>query len=503
LTKAQLERKRECDREAQRQIRLKTKNHIAHLENLVETLQGGHQDAGRVSELVAQVKANQKEITRLQEVFRAIGKLVDSVGQVENTLSEDQRENSSSEPEPRCPTGGPGVYPQKTEQTVSSPPFVSLAGTDSAGGFTTSKSPAHCRETGMGSLASGDLEFAPVAAIPEPLPSQCPILDPQKVEHCLSTSSSAEASDVHALVPHDSEQQYVTNKINAIAEQIIQDRTLDGRLWYLAGSLLSVILNMPREFQTPVAYDQDIPVRAVMHGWATVEERYYLDPGWIWLRHLDQVLYSNLGVPERLAIMRMMRLQYQAQVRPYLLSTLPLPGFMQARPAQKFMEHDPLMEHFVWPGMREQVLFSPRKYATNKFMDNFRLHCRFVWPHNPEDTFLRDNLTGLYSYSSDFIQRQNDLRCWTMRSEFFSIFPELVQDIPSFDQSLGVSQLLLPAAPSLTQTHKSLHRRYSDSDVALERTSSSASETPGVLSLGLVGDEDEMMFATSEAWSES
>ncbi len=502
LTKAQLERKRECDREAQRQIRLKTKNHIAHLESLVDTLQEAHHDAGRVSELVTQLKANQKEIARLHEVIRSIGKLVESVAQDDNTLAGDKRENSSSEPESGCRsrTGDPGINPPKSEEAVS-PTLVDSAVADTASGSTPQETPEDCRAKAPTSPESED---SGLAAIPGSLQLPCPALGPQEFDQGWTLSSSIHASDCQALVLPDWEQQRITNEINAIAEQIVQDRTLDGRLWYLAGSLLNVILNMPRKFQTPMAYDQDIPVRAVLHGWATVEERYYLDPGWIWLRHLDQVLYSNLGVPERLAIVRMMRLQYQAQVQPYLTSSLPLPGFMQARPAQKFMEHDPLMEHFVWPGMREQILFAPRKYATNKFMDSFRAHCRFVWPHNPEDTFLRDNLTGLYSYSSDFVQRQNDLRCWTMRSDFFKIFPELVQDIPAFDKPPRMSQLLLPAAQSLGPKQKLLHgRRCSDSDVDNERRSSSVSESPDVLPLGMVGHEDTVMCTGLDDWAGS
>jgi len=84
------------------------------------------------------------------------------------------------------------------------------------------------------------------------------------------------------------------------------------------------------------------------------------------------------------------------------------------------------------------ILFGPRKYATNKFMDNFRNYCRFIWSGNPEDTFTRDNLTGVYSYSSEFVERQNDLRSWSMRSDFFSLFPELRQDVrlPPLSQSV-------------------------------------------------------------------
>src|ERR1700761_898800 len=45
LTESQRERKRAIDREAQRSIRQKTKNYIAHLENLVRIMEGGGSSA--------------------------------------------------------------------------------------------------------------------------------------------------------------------------------------------------------------------------------------------------------------------------------------------------------------------------------------------------------------------------------------------------------------------------------------------------------------------------
>jgi hypothetical protein len=304
-------------------------------------------------------------------------------------------------------------------------------------------------QTGRGGLlASERPKASSLEAAGEASPRPPADFSNDEIKNHTSPSWPAGAPECLRLVSDGSAQLEITHKINTIAQQIIHDQALDGRLWYLAGSLLNYILNISAKYQTPLEFEEDIPIRAVLHGWSAVAERYYLDPGWLWLRHLDEALYSNLGIPERLAIMRMMRIQYQTQARPYLTPALPLPGFMRPRPAQQHIEHDPLVEHFVWPGVREHVLFAPRKYATNKFMDNFRTHCRFLWPHNPEDVFIREAFTGTYSYSSDFLQRQNSLRCWSMRSDFFSVFPELKQDIPSFDASPGLSQILVPSPSS-------------------------------------------------------
>lgn len=105
------------------------------------------------------------------------------------------------------------------------------------------------------------------------------------------------------------------------------------------------------------------------------------------------------------------------------------------------------------PGVREHLLFSPRKYATNTFMEEFRSQCAFLWPFEPEDTYIRDNATGLYSYSPQFIQRQLDLRCWTMRPDFFKKFPELKPDIPVFSPPPLNANLLLSPPNALMRSN--------------------------------------------------
>lgn len=61
---------------------------------------------------------------------------------------------------------------------------------------------------------------------------------------------------------------------------------------------------------------------------------------------------------------------------------------------------------------------------------------------------MRNTMTGLYSYSPAFTERQQDLRCWTMRSDFFEKFPELRSDIPAFNPPLLNTGLLLSPPPN-------------------------------------------------------
>jgi hypothetical protein len=97
------------------------------------------------------------------------------------------------------------------------------------------------------------------------------------------------------------------------------------------------------------------------------------------------------------------------------------------------MRHDPIVEHWVWPGLREHILFNPFKYATNRFTESFRKSLHFMWPFEPDDTYNRNTTTGMYSYSADFIRRQSDLRSYAVGQDFLNLFPELKSEIPAFD----------------------------------------------------------------------
>jgi hypothetical protein len=69
LTPSQLARKRANDREAQRAIRARTKEHIERLEKEVEELKSRHGGDQRVQELQRENKALQQELMALREAF--------------------------------------------------------------------------------------------------------------------------------------------------------------------------------------------------------------------------------------------------------------------------------------------------------------------------------------------------------------------------------------------------------------------------------------------------
>jgi hypothetical protein len=83
------------------------------------------------------------------------------------------------------------------------------------------------------------------------------------------------------------------------------------------------------------------------------------------------------------------------------------------------------------PGMREHALFSRDRYATNGFMEPFRKHLRFAWPHGTTDTYELEIKSDLYRFTPLYLHHQSRIECWQMDPDFFNLFPELRAEIPA------------------------------------------------------------------------
>ena len=55
---------------------------------------------------------------------------------------------------------------------------------------------------------------------------------------------------------------------------------------------------------------------------------------------------------------------------------------------------------------------------------------QFLWPHEFKDTYRLDHETGLFRLSPLFISSMQDLRCWTMNSDFLQKYPDFQGDTP-------------------------------------------------------------------------
>ena len=90
------------------------------------------------------------------------------------------------------------------------------------------------------------------------------------------------------------------------------------------------------------------------------------------------------------------------------------------------------------PELREFLILNAKSGGpSNKQAAIFASSIRFLWPFELCDTWTRDIHTGLHSFSDLFLERFQDIRCWTLCSEFFELCPQLAGYIPMFDTAVN------------------------------------------------------------------
>ncbi|KAK5094059.1 hypothetical protein LTR70_005501 [Exophiala xenobiotica] len=210
------------------------------------------------------------------------------------------------------------------------------------------------------------------------------------------------------------------------------------------------------------AYNDDVPVRAIVEGWDAAEKDGHMHPAWRLLRGIDQIIFSSCEPRERLAIVTVMGLLLQAHLNPTTEQHKKLPAFYVRRPSQDLL-HSYATEYFAWPGLRERFVFSEHRYCSNTFWRLFCSSLRVQWPYEFRDCYTRNVETGLYQVSPMFHERINDIRYWSMGRDFLERYPELYSDIPAWNH--------VPASIASTthvqwRNRRALPRSHSAEDAA-------------------------------------
>lgn len=384
---ARILKKRETDRRCQRMIRERTKSRIAYLEGLVEQFR--QQDAsGRVETLMQQ----------LQEVKEERDTLAKQVKNIESIVSSTKLKE---EPDTRDTTL---VRLRSNESTR--PPNVSI-----------SPQPAyHHSSPSVDDLAS--------ASPPDP---GYAIHNKEYQAYMESSSRSSWAAST--LQPPHSQSCECSSHYSALDP----GRALNK--WRYANDTLTEWFKwspQALDMSKYAAFNDDVPVRAIVEGWDAVEKYGHMHPAWRLLRGIDQNIFSTCDARERLAILQVMGLLLQAHINPTTEQHRKLPPFYIKRPSQDML-HSYATEYFARPGLRERFIFSEHRYCSNIFWRLFCKSLRLQWPFEFRDCYTRNTDTGLYRISPTFHERINDIRCWTMGMEMFKQYPELYGDIPAWN----------------------------------------------------------------------
>jgi hypothetical protein len=304
--------------------REKTRQHIAHLEGLVKTLQDTESSSDRIQKLLDQLSSSQDEIGRLRDTLSRI-----------NRISQDNSQIYQRRPDPFRP------YNDERSKKGDEASLCSTIGMPTGQDIPFVETDPACTLSDLENLLSIPPESAS-ATSQEPFPLEALNLDAHPIdldsltliredsdpESCQSASKISpipaglcldhlqhQNDSFNQLIQRDCdhEQQGTgpnDDSVLQVASFLMSIKDLEGRLWWLASRVLNHILSLKDVIFTPRVLDDDIAIRSCIDGWSAVEHMYKLDVGWKWLRVLDENMYSQLKITTRMAILRAMRTQY-------------------------------------------------------------------------------------------------------------------------------------------------------------------------------------------------
>lgn len=103
-------------------------------------------------------------------------------------------------------------------------------------------------------------------------------------------------------------------------------------------------------------------------------------------------------------------------------------------PFERHLKHGFLTpKYFPHPGMREHLILNPCRYRRNGFIAAFHSQIRFLFS-SIHDAYIYNKDNGQLSFSPLWLERRDNMACWTVTNDFLQWYPEFQDDIPSFDQ---------------------------------------------------------------------
>jgi hypothetical protein len=166
--------------------------------------------------------------------------------------------------------------------------------------------------------------------------------------------------------------------------------------------------------------DDDIAIRAVLHGWQAVEDKYDLDLGWQMLKALDQGLYARSEPVLRLAHLRVVRDTLIHKSYGQVPDRRRLPQYMAPTETQKTISHPVIADYFVWPQVRDYLILTKTTVSNEKRSAWFAANLRFEWHYELRDVCRRHKETGAYAYSELFDSSIESLTNWSVAPEFYT-----------------------------------------------------------------------------------
>ncbi|KAL4806181.1 hypothetical protein BDV18DRAFT_138941, partial [Aspergillus unguis] len=165
--------------------------------------------------------------------------------------------------------------------------------------------------------------------------------------------------------------------------------------------------------------DDDIAIRAILHGWDKVGDGYRkggkggLDRVWGLLQALDQGIFSQTGMVERVAVLRLMRTMIKWNLSPREHN---IPSFMFPTVTQSMIPHAPIIDFFAWPNLRDHLIVSNINNITETTAALYVSQIRLKWPYELRDICRYNVAENRYTFSAEFDAVYYDLQSWTIGS---------------------------------------------------------------------------------------
>lgn len=285
-------RKRELDRRCQRVARERTKNRIAYLEGLVDDFRKSD-SSGQVTTLMNQLSDIAKERDTLARTLQGIQNSI----QAHQSLIKGETTGTSDKNSSDSPTHSNDNFERFDDETAVDPAtnFSPHPG---------EKSPSPTSPIDMRlPYKFEDTQNEPLLVPRHALPlhtRNVDAFDPGKV------FINDDAAENHGI-PQGS----IISRIEEGCE--CSANTAAGgkqafNTWRFANEVLTKPTTMNADLERfEDVMEEDAPVRALIEGWPAVERMYggVLPPTWTKLRQIDEVMFGNCNVRERLAILRL------------------------------------------------------------------------------------------------------------------------------------------------------------------------------------------------------
>ncbi|OBR07880.1 BZIP transcription factor [Colletotrichum higginsianum IMI 349063] len=488
LTPSQLARKRANDREAQRAIRARTKEHIERLERELEELKSerGRDQSQTVQELLRKNKALEEELFKLRE---SMG--VPNGQSYPNSVYDDNLSSiSGAVPSPRSSpfpsngdynvmqelgpsyvpmpdaseSWGPGI-PVSVPSTVSSP--SSSANTDEYGaGYIPTSVPAPMMDARSipAKMDYDDVDsggWSPLHAV----------VGLQRNSETLTTQS------LDAGYPHNhSMGTHVSSSVVSSSPAVVELISNSGVLSTTVGSLIrqpgTALWEIPTLIVPPtcridqllVGFIQDCrrlaqlkPLDTLLRP-ARVNVKNFLEyhpaspttePPRCQLADLDRAASSTVTGPgvnhpiaelitalvnkggvtnviERLAVFAVIQRAVAWLVHPTREAYAAIMPELTPKPCQNSIPHPQWVDLVLWPPLRTTIIERQEVYANEEFQSVYSASLRLInWPCRPIDALVVDPQSGEMWLSDTFTAHAMRVENWRLNENFVRRYPEL------------------------------------------------------------------------------